>query len=206
MLRHWIMLTVSLLAIAAGGCENKEDRVSRNKLRRAVEQTQSRDVPTAIKGARAIAENRLAVEALPQLSAALKHPEPEVRRAIAITLSQMGPAAKPVLEDVKTAKKDPDRQVQIAAAFAQVLIDPDAVPDLAPLTEALTSPVEADRGQSAFLLGFLGPRATGALPALEEAAKKGGRAGQVAQASIRRIKGERTPAPPIGSSPGRVTE
>ncbi|MCE5325229.1 MAG: HEAT repeat domain-containing protein [Planctomycetaceae bacterium] len=207
MRKRWIAATVAtLLSAAACGCQSKDDRIARNKLRRAVAQTQSKDVATAVKGARAIAENPRGVEALPHLAAALSRPEPEVRRAAAISLSQMGPAAKPALDALKPARNDPDRQVQIAAVFAQLMIEPEATPDLAPLTEALDSPVEADRGQSAFLLGFLGKRASAAIPSLEAAAKKGGRAGDVARASIRRINGERAPVPAMGSSPGKVTE
>ena len=57
-------------------------------------------------------------EAVPALAKALKDPAWNVRRDAVRSLGQLGPAAKPVLAEVKALEKDGNDRVKKAAAIA----------------------------------------------------------------------------------------
>lgn len=123
-------------------------------------------------------------EALTALVAALRHPDPDVRRAAARGLGRVGPPAIPRL---KEALADPDREVRRMAVEALGWIGPGAVPAL---IDALKDESPPSRRAAARALGRLGPAAKSAESALIEALGDADQqVSQSATRALRRIRG-----------------
>jgi len=102
-------------------------------------------------------------EATAALIDALRHPDPDVPRAAARALGQIGPATIPALRE---ALGDPSDQVGRSAVEALGWIGPPAIPAL---VDALKNDNPVARATAARDLGRLGPQAQEARPALIEA-------------------------------------
>jgi len=102
-------------------------------------------------------------EATAALVDALGHPDPDVPRAAARALGQIGPTTIPAL---KKALSDPAEQVRRSAVEALGWIGPPAVPAL---VDALKNDNASARATAARELGCLGLQAQEARPALIEA-------------------------------------
>jgi HEAT repeat protein len=118
-------------------------------------------------------------EAAPALVAALRHADPDIRRAAARSLGQIGPPIIPALQE---ALADSDREVRRSAVEALGWIGAAAVPTL---IEALNNESPSARRAAARALGRFGPAAKAAEPALIEALR--GTDEKVRQAAARAL-------------------
>ena len=108
--------------------------------------------------------------AVPDLSALLRHADPDVARGAALALGNIGgrdaAAAVPVL---RQALQDEDPAVRSLAAAALANIGPNAAAAVPDLTAALTDESQPVRRNAALALGRIGPAARSAIPDLARA-------------------------------------
>jgi HEAT repeat protein len=100
----------------------------------------------------------------------LKAPEAEMRRQAAVALSQMGPAAKPAVNDLGNALKDEDATVRLTVVTALWRLGPDAQV----VAPAVAATLKKDRDQrvrtmAAYALGKVSTSTKEVVPALLEA-------------------------------------
>ncbi len=105
----------------------------------------------------------LGPEIVPQLVAALKHPQ--ARHHVCYMLGELGPGAAPATEALAGLLADADEKTQSEAAFALAEIGPDAAAAVPALQKALEN-AGSVRFAAAYALGRMGQKAIDAEPAL----------------------------------------
>lgn len=104
--------------------------------------------------------------AVPELTAALTDPSPDIRSGAAASLGLIGSAS--AVPSLAKALSDPDARVRCLSAIALEDMGPRAAPAVPQLAQALNDPVNYVRIPAADALGAIGPGAAAAVPALAE--------------------------------------
>lgn len=113
-----------------------------------------------------------AAAAVPHLAKMLADDEAQgAKYPAAYALGRIGPAAKPVVEQVRALAKSPDEVLATVAVWSALKIDPDDTSLLDQAIPALRKAVRAQqeivRLEAAVALGDIGPAAASAIPILE---------------------------------------
>jgi len=106
--------------------------------------------------------------AVPQLTAALADPDPEVREAAAWSLSQIGPEGAAAVPSLAQALADSDPRLRSLAAVALEAMGPKAQAAVPALVRALNDPIDYVRAPAADALGAMGPAARDAVHPLAD--------------------------------------
>lgn len=151
-----LLQTLAVISLLTVGC-------SRDPLSDVAARLSDPDITVRRAAARALMEQPIADErVIIALTKTTTDKDTEVRALSVRALGQLGPAAKPVMPNVKAALYDREKRVRFEAAMAVNRIDPNDMGNRAELTTAM----QQGDGRALLAIGSMGPSAAWATPTL----------------------------------------